>query len=319
MSRTWIALAACVALLGACDDETPDPDRDGGADAATPEVDAGPGEDLLRDDCEALVPEYCALPFPSDYWLAEDSSTASGNRLNLGETTLPRANVPPRRHVDPAVINARDGWSINASILAYLPDADPEGLPDPDHIADSIAMDSPTVLMNAETGERVPHFAELDLSTRCPPGFSDCDGDILNGCETDLLSPSSCGSCDVTCSGGQVCASRLCRDECQTGQTLVDGACVDQERVAICGEPGFPCEPYPLVPRTLIIRPVVPLEHETRYVVAVRGVVNRDGAVIAPPETFAALRARASSRRRSGSRTHASTRRASTPGSCTWG
>jgi len=290
MSRTWIALCVCLALLVGCDEEEA-PDTDGGgADAGAPDVDAGPGEDLLRDDCEALVPEYCALPFPSDYWLAEDSSTASGHTVSLGETTLPRANVPPRRHVDPTELNARDGWSINASILAYLPDADPEGLADPDHIGDSIEPDSPTVLLNAETGERVPHIAELDLSTRCPPGFADCDGDILNGCETDLLSPDSCGSCDATCSGGQVCSSRLCRDECQVGQTLVDGACVDQERIAVCGEPGFPCEPYPIVPRTLIIRPVVPLAHETRYIVAVRGVVSRAGDVIEPPATFAALR-----------------------------
>ncbi|MCA9605496.1 MAG: hypothetical protein KC619_07865 [Myxococcales bacterium] len=285
MSRVRI-LCAFLVLAAGCDDDPP-----AGTDAGTPPpmVDAGPGEDLFRADCEALVPEYCALPFPSDYWLVDDSSTASGHRVNLGETTLPRSRTPPRQHSDPTPVNTRDGWSVNGSILAYLPGAYPTGLPDPLHIEDSLAADSPTVLIDAETGERVPHFAELDYSLLCARGFADCDDDPRNGCETDLYAPTSCGGCGITCGAGEVCSSNLCRSECQTGQTLVDGACIDDARAFTCGGAGFPCE-QPPPQRTFIIRPVVPLEHEHRYVVGIRNVVNGAGEVIDAPAPFAALR-----------------------------
>ncbi len=285
MSRVRLICAFSLLLAVGCDDGPV-----GGTDAGTPPpmLDAGPGEDLLRDDCEAIVPEFCALPFPSDYFLVDDSSTASGHRVNLGETTLPRGNVPPRRHVNPGPINQRDGWSVNGSLLAYLPGAVPDGLPDSQHIADSLAADSPTVLIDTSTGERVPHFAELDFSMLCARGFADCDGDQLNGCETDLNDPANCGMCGNACTGGNVCASNLCRAECNVGQTLIDGACLDDARRALCDDQ-VPC-PQPAPPRTLIIRPVVVLDHETRYVVAVRGVRDGSGAAIPAPATFAALR-----------------------------
>ena len=200
----WIAAAALLALMG-CDETPPPVVADGGTDA-------GP-EDLLRDDCESLVPEFCALPFPSDYFLADDSSTVSGHRLAIGESTLPRALVNRRGPVIPTPLNERDGWSINATLLAYLPGATATGLPGHQDLDASLADGSATILFDPATGTRVPHFSEIDESV----------GD-------------------------------------------------------------------PSAPRALMIRPVVPLEHSTRYVVAVRGVVDSSGAAIAAPATFAALR-----------------------------
>ncbi len=273
-----------LSLLVGCDDGPV-----GGTDAGPPPMlDAGPPEDLLRADCEALVPEFCALPFPSDYFLADDPSTESGHRVNLGATTLPRGNVPPRRHIDPAPINARDGWSVNGSILAYLPHAVPDGLPDSLHIEASLAASSPTVLIDTSTGERVPHWAELDFSMLCARGFADCNGDQLDGCETDLNDPMNCGMCGNACGAGLLCSSNLCRAECNVGQTETDGACLDDGRRALCMDQ-VPC-PQPAPPRTILIRPAVPLAHETRYVVAIRGVVDGSGAAIPAPATFAALR-----------------------------
>ncbi len=206
-----LALFACVLSLLGCDDGAP-ADPDGG------EVlpDSGPPvmmDDPLRADCDPIVPEFCALPFPSDYWLVDDPSTASGSRLSLGETTLPRAKVRRQRHVDPTPMNTRDGWSVNASILAYLPGASATGLPSISTIADSVEMGSPTVLIDAETGERVPHWAEID-------------------------------------------------------EAVAD----------------------PSTARTFFIRPVVQLKHDTRYIVALRGVVDGGGAVLEPSDTFRALR-----------------------------
>lgn len=196
LSPLLLALAALVACDGP---------------VATP--DAGPPPlDPLRADCESLVPEYCALPFPSDYWLIDDSSTASGRRVNLGPTSLPRSRVRPQ-HIEPGPFNTRDGFSVNATQLAYLPGATAAGLPNPDNIADSLDPASPTVLLNAATGERVAHFSEIDESVR----YEESD-------------------------------------------------------------------------RTFFVRAVVPLEHETRYIVAIRGVVDASGAEVAPSETFASLR-----------------------------
>lgn len=209
MMRRWIVpFFSCLALVAACDEETPPPaDAGDGPDAS------GPVEDLLREDCDALVPEFCALPMPSDYWLADDASTASGHRLALGPTTLPRSKVRRMQHVDPTPFNERDGWSVNGSILAYFEGATATGLPSPLSIARSLEPDSPTVLMNAETGERMPHFAEIDES-------------------------------------------------------------VSDESA----------------PRAFIIMPVVPLDHATRYIVAIRGVVDEGGAPVETRATFRALR-----------------------------
>lgn len=206
---------ACTALcfsllLVACDDD------DGATDSGPVEVDSGPEmmeDDPLRDDCDALVPEFCALPWPSDYWLTADPSSASGNRVRLGETTLPRSNVRGMRFSDPEPFNTRDGWSVNGTLLAYLPGATATGLPNPDQIADSLEDDSPTLLINAETGERVPHFSEIDESIYTEDA-----------------------------------------------------------------------------PQALMIRPVVVLEHDTRYIAVFRGVVDGAGAVLPASPGFAALR-----------------------------
>ena len=204
------ALFVLVVLLSACDGPVDPVTPDAGSDAGS---DAGPGEDLLRADCEPLVPDHCALPWPSDYFTRADPSTPTGLRLAVGATTLPRARIRGGAHIDPEPLHTRDGWSVNASLLAYLPGASTTGLPTPATIARSLEDGSPTVLMNAETGERVPHFAELDMS-------------------------------------------------------MADES----------------------APQTFIIRPVVTLEHATRYIVAIRGVVDASGAAIPPSPVFQALR-----------------------------
>ncbi len=48
----------------------------------------------------------------------------------------------------------------------------------------------------------------------CQPGFGNCDGVEANGCETNLDSPSSCGSCTNACSGPNAmfqCVSSACQ------------------------------------------------------------------------------------------------------------
>lgn len=138
------------------------------ADAAIDGPDAGSPPDELRADCEPLVPEYCSLPFPSDYWLAEDSTTVTGHRLAVGPTSIPRSGRGVSTYIDPAPINERDGFSLNGTLLAYLPGATATGLPSPLEIGDSLLEGSPTVIIRADTGERVAHWSEIDEAVTDP-------------------------------------------------------------------------------------------------------------------------------------------------------
>jgi hypothetical protein len=59
----------------------------------------------------------------------------------------------------------RDGFSPGVAALAHFPGVTLEGLPTQDTLADSLKADCPTVLIEADTGAKVPHFDELDMST----------------------------------------------------------------------------------------------------------------------------------------------------------
>ncbi|MFK8003770.1 MAG: hypothetical protein AB8H86_29680 [Polyangiales bacterium] len=184
---------------------------DSGPDDGGP--DAGPPPDELRADCEPLVPEYCSLPFPSDYWLAEDATTLTGHRLAVGPTSIPRSGRGISTYIDPAPINERDGFSLNATLLAYLPGATATGLPSPLEIADSLLETSPTVIIRADNGERVAHWSEID-------------------------------------------------------EAVVD----------------------PTSDKAFLIRSAAPFEPSTRYIVALRNVVDAEGNTLPASPTFASLR-----------------------------
>jgi hypothetical protein len=88
----------------------------------------------------------------------------------------------------------------------------------------------------------------------CQPGHADCDGDIENGCETDLTLPSSCGGCqnDCTqlpnvalaeCSSG-VCTPATCQPafgDCNAA--AADGCERPLRSIDSCGACERRCEP----------------------------------------------------------------------------
>jgi hypothetical protein len=112
-------------------------------------------------ECDPLVPEHCGLPFPNNVFSVVDDATPSGRRLAIASAALPRPNSGTL--ADPAAFNERDGFSVSGTLLAYLPGATTTGFADPLHIGDSLLPGSPTVLLDATTGELVAHFAELDI------------------------------------------------------------------------------------------------------------------------------------------------------------
>lgn len=110
--------------------------------------------------CDPLTPSYCAFPYPNDYYTVADPSTATGRRLALPEEIMP-PNTGGQRST-PGAFNEMDGFSPGIAAMTHLPGATVTGLATPDTIGDSLLADSPTVILNAETGERVPHWVDRD-------------------------------------------------------------------------------------------------------------------------------------------------------------
>lgn len=66
------------------------------------------------------------------------------------------------------------------------------------------------------------------VTSGCPVGAGDCDGDPSNGCEADLMTDeSSCGACGTTCGGAPsatgVCGAGTCGLGCVVGTFDCDG------------------------------------------------------------------------------------------------
>src|SRR5579862_1873354 len=118
--------------------------------------------------CDFLIEERCILPYPSSRFLASDPSTPTGLRINYAANALP-ANTT--KHIDPTDWNTLDGFSPGPVILSLFPDTGfPVDLTASNvafhtNFARSLDLDHPTIIMNAATGERIVHFAEMDANT----------------------------------------------------------------------------------------------------------------------------------------------------------
>ena len=170
MQKSFTLLAhasvlASLAVLGLACSSNPD---DKLVCPNTPAVSQGGPALLGGSDCDPLVPTQCGFPFPSNVWLAEDAKTPTGKHVAFGATTLPIVSGTGK-NVDPASWADKDGFSPGQTILTHLPGATVDGAPSQDTIELSITDDSPTIVINADTGERVPHFAELDYSVLTEP------------------------------------------------------------------------------------------------------------------------------------------------------
>jgi hypothetical protein len=222
MSR--IALAGSLALLTACS-------NGGGNDwsGLFPEEPV-PAPPL---DCDPLTPTYCGFPYPNNYWTEDDPATVTGLRLALPQVIMP-ATVGGEQS-DPGAFNEMDGFSPGIAAMTHLPGATVTGLATPDSIADSLLADSPTVIINADTGERLPHWVDLDeyvvqAKQRVDAGEDSPEFDIQRDIE------------------------------------------------ALRQEQAF------------MLRPAIRPEDATRYIVAIRRVVDDRGEAVAPSPGFLALR-----------------------------
>lgn len=118
----------------------------------------------IPDACNPLGGQGCLMPWPSMLYVKADATTATGYRL-----AIPREAMPVNADgivVEPDTFNRWDGFSAIAPMLAMFPTGvSPDGLPSWKNPEESLAASSPIVLVNVDTGERVPLFAEVDQNT----------------------------------------------------------------------------------------------------------------------------------------------------------
>jgi len=122
--------------------------------------------DLDRpDQCDVLQQVECVLPFPSSRFL-EPAKTETGWRVAFGTETLPRISG---QHMDPTPYLKNDGFSPTAQVLMHFPGVDLAASDAPrlnpetrTYGVRGLSPDSPTLLIEWQSGERVNHWLEND-------------------------------------------------------------------------------------------------------------------------------------------------------------
>jgi hypothetical protein len=130
------------------------------------------------DICEVLNQASCALPFPSSRYQAPDPDTDTGLRMTYPVDALPAISagslgnllLGEPRHLDPELYNYYDGVSPTVQPLMHFPggvDLAASGAPrlletTRNFDLRGLDADSPSVLLDVTTGERIVHFLEND-------------------------------------------------------------------------------------------------------------------------------------------------------------
>jgi hypothetical protein len=121
----------------------------------------GPLEPLdVEEGCQPLVAD-CMLPFPSDFFRVPDASMPSGFRVELPDAAKPITDEG--YSADILDWRPTDGFSRTPPIVAVVGEVGTEGLVgvtgDP---ALAARAGSKTLLMDADTGELIPHYVDVD-------------------------------------------------------------------------------------------------------------------------------------------------------------
>ncbi len=159
-----LAMLAVTACSGDDGGEGEGPEAEDAVPEATPAPDdvVAAIEAAGGPSCDPLDPRACLLPFPSNRFTVPSDETDTGLLVDFPEEGMP-VNVDGVV-ADPAEWNRNDGFSPGTALLAHVPglDAGASGLPAITDVPDSMAEDSAVVVVDADTGERHPVWAELD-------------------------------------------------------------------------------------------------------------------------------------------------------------
>ncbi len=112
--------------------------------------------------CSTLDRTRCLLPFPNDELTLADPTTDTGRRVVLKPSWVPPSATAGA--FDPSEWNRQDGFSPGSAILLGSGGIDLEesGVAGIEDIGASLADDAPIVIVDTETGEEWPYWAELD-------------------------------------------------------------------------------------------------------------------------------------------------------------
>src|SRR4051812_46695337 len=116
--------------------------------------------------CDDLDSSACLYPWPNDLFTRADPTTATGLRLDLPLTGMPK-NIAGKP-IDPTEINRNDGFSPGSLIVTRVPGLDSRAAFDATGLvpitdpARSFDADQPAVVIDAATGKRQMIWAELE-------------------------------------------------------------------------------------------------------------------------------------------------------------
>tara|TARA_R110001599_G_scaffold353733_1_gene595921 strand:- start:15330 stop:17432 length:2103 start_codon:yes stop_codon:yes gene_type:complete len=226
----WFAFSCALIITTGCSNGNNSSQVGPEVEPPAPPVEVVPAPPL---DCDPLTPGYCGFPYPNNYWTAQDADTVTGLRLALPQVIMPTSMAG--KQSSPVAFNEMDGFSPGIAAMTHLPGATVLGLATPDTIGDSLLSQSPTVIINTATGERLAHWVDRDE---------------------------------------YVVQAKLRTDDAE----LLPGFDIDRDMAELRQE------------QALMLRPAIRPEDATRYIVAIRNVVDADGLAIAPSPGFLALR-----------------------------
>ncbi len=127
----------------------------------------GDSGSAINAECNPLGGVSCMMPWPSAAYMIEDSSTETGFRLDIPIEAMPINTNDVT--VDPRPLNRWDGFSPSGPIVAsFATGVSADGLPGHADLAASLDADSPIILLDMDTGERAPFFAEVDMNAELP-------------------------------------------------------------------------------------------------------------------------------------------------------
>jgi hypothetical protein len=137
----------------------PDPSRCDSGGQPQPPIEVDP-------NCDPIDAANCMLPYPNDFLTVADDSTDTGRRLDFHASSMPKS-VPGVSIFD-SEYNRNDGFSPNNTIVTRIPGVETQGAFDANGLVPQTDIGAyedagqRVVLINAETGERHPIWAELD-------------------------------------------------------------------------------------------------------------------------------------------------------------
>lgn len=112
--------------------------------------------------CDPIDTQQCLLPFPDNFFTVPDATTATGLRVHFPAEAMPKnsSGTP----IDPTDWNRQDGFSPGSAVMVRVPNLDlaRTGIAPITDIGRSLAPDAPVVLLDTNTGQRVPYWAEFD-------------------------------------------------------------------------------------------------------------------------------------------------------------